>query len=1324
MANNFQDWVPQQQDQLRDLAYTLANRRERLSHRAFLVAGRDQVGTPSPGRKVPNPSPSLAMVFTGQGAQWARMGREFLLRPDFGFQTTIRTLDNYLKAAPDAPEWTLEEELLKPAMSSRVQSAELSQPLCTAVQIALVDLFAAVGVTPAAVVGHSSGEIGAAYAAGALTGREAIIAAWLRGQAAQRQKRPGAMAAIGLGWDEVSSFIAPPKVVVACENSPKSVTLSGDASEVQATITRIRKEHPTVTARLLKVDKAYHSYHMREIGNDYCSLISRDLVGKPPVKPFFSSVTGKQEQDLSLDATYWQRNLESPVLFRAAVSDLLEHVENVAFLEVGPHPALAGPVRQILSTRALSNRAPYIAAMSRGENCVETFLTAIGKLFELNVPVNLNALYPTGSCLPGLPQYPWDHSVDYWRESRISREWRCREYPSHPLLGERQLESTSLEPSWRNILRVDDAGWLRDHKIEDNIIFPCAGYISIVGEAIRQVSESQDSYTLRRVVLSSALVLSDATPTEVVTTFRPVRLTDSLDSQWWDFTIASYNGNMWTKHCTGQVSGTVAEKSQTQNAALKTSLPRKLKAKKYYDILGRAGLRFGPLFQQLTDIQTGTIQSLARAKVSGDKAGDEEHYHLHPTVIDACIQSAPLAGLRGRVRPKDYRRVPTKIDRVIIRQCPASIDDMQVSASAEFVKGNGDVVGQVQQCIADGKIVMHMEGLKLSPLEEAAEVGINGLQTTARVTWGPHIDFLDAATLIKPSFPRHLYTPSLDELARLCMVYANRRVKEAHTSLPHMSMYRDWINLQVEAMSLDKNPSSFRALDDVVIVDRIQNLVQNLSETPVVDCALALQKVATNISGLFSGEIEALDILLADDTLYKLYVVTDACDRSQFMRHLAHSKPNLRILEIGAGTGATTASMLKLLTLPGSSTSGGPSLYSKYTFTDISSGFFVAAKERFKDEQNIEYRMLDISADPAEQGFDGEKYDLILATNVIHATKYIGETLENVRKLLNPTGRLLLHELNSPSKWPNFIFGTLPGWWFRGPDGRPDEPCVSPARWELELKGAGFAGLDAVVLDGEEPYHLNAIMVAKPQVDNFLTDQKKRVSLLCEATDDSYADCLSHQLQSRGYGVEIYRLRDELPKSQDIISLLDCSRPFFEDIDEPRFQAFQHLLDNLGESSLLWVTHLSQVQCPNPSFAQVIGAARSIRTEMLLEFATCEVDDIPSSLDKIVDVFAKFQAREEDESLKPDYEYAVVDGAVIVGRIYPFSLKEELFSATSSEDRLSLDMEKPGRLTSLKWSSRKGRQLTGDEVDVDIYAVGLNFKVRTIPLLHVSCLQS
>ncbi|KAI3399737.1 hypothetical protein diail_5804 [Diaporthe ilicicola] len=1420
MTGDLEAWLTDERHaaanrELQHVAYTLAHRREHLPHRAFMVSRRDQPGVASPGKRANSAQPpNLVMVFSGQGAQWARMGRELLLRSDLCFQSSIRSMDQWLQeaqlqcsaAAPGtsepAPPWSVEEELLKPARTSRVQEAAFSQPLCTAVQVALVDIFASVGVEPVAVVGHSSGEIAAAYAAGALTAREAIITAWQRGQAARSQTRPGAMAAVGLGWDQVKDLLPnsePPSVVVACENSPRSVTISGDAADVEAAVSRIKQAHPDVTARLLKVDKAYHSYHMKEVGQEYCSSMEKVLVEKRPLKKsFFSSVTARLEKGF-LDASYWQRNLESPVLFSSAVSLVLDEIDNAAFLEIGPHATLAGPLRQISTawqeargkTGKTVTSPPYISALARGEDSAESFLTAMGKLFELGAPVDLQALIPTGSCLPDLPRYRWDHSGgDYWRESRMSREWRRREHASHPLLGVRQLESTSLEPSWRNVLHVDKVAWLRDHKIEDLLIFPCAGYIAMAGEAIAQVASSpagRSGFSLRHVVISSAMVIAEGTPVELVTTLRPYRLTDSLDSQWWEFAISSHNGHVWTKHVTGQVCAS-EEDIHDETTAI-GQLPRAVEAQKYYAILDRAGLQFGPHFRRLADIRTHTTQQLATARVAtvstdtNHKDEDEDdYYHLHPTAVDACIQTLFLAGLKGRMDARHCRAVPTKIRKLTMRRprpgssgCGGMLDNnMRVSASATITAGSGDIVGLVQQCVAeDGRVVLHMEGMTISPLEEAeddsAGGGPDGLPATARLSWGPHIDFLDAGKLIRPSIPRHLYTPALDALTQLSQVYAQRRMAESSRGgLSHMEKYRSWVDAQIHAASVanngkDDGPSValVQKLSDADIVQKMADIVGQLSDTPVAACATAVQKVALNMSGLYTGETEALEILLADDTLTKVYIATDACDRSDFMRHLAHSKPNLRILEIGAGTGASTMSMLKHLVLPGGAGGSDGSgqqqqqqqlhpLYSRYTFTDISSAFFVAAREHFKGYPNIEYRTLDISKDPAEQNFGpDDRYDLVVATNVLHATRRLGETLRNVHSLLAPNGRLLLHEIYSPrSKWPNFVFGTLPGWWL-SEDGRPDEPCVDPARWEAELNRAGFAGLDALVLDADEPYQLNAIMVARPQRQLGYNEgrsgeqrgeeksEEKTVTLVCDDDDDddnknnkradiSVTDFLARQLQLRGYNVNRRRLSDKLPTGplDDIISLVDLGPrgPFFQDISEARLTALQRLLEKLASSSsskaMLWVTRPCQVRCRDPGYAQVIGAARTIRTEMLLGLATCEVDDVTSgssSLGRVVDVFAHFcGGLVDDRSLDPDYEFAIVDGTVMVGRAYPFSLRDDVSlpeqQVGAENAGLALGMARPGRLATMGWSPRVARELRGDEIEVEVYAIGLNFK--------------
>lgn len=257
-ARDIVDYLDKHVDSVGDLAYTLGERREHLDFRSYAVAVESALTVFAAPQKAASTPPGVVFAFNGQGSQWASMGST-LISSFPSASDDLDIMDKVLSDLPSPPAWTLRDELLRPKETSNVNKAEFSQPLCTAVQIIIVNLLRKFGVVPAGVVGHSSGEIAAAYAASALDMQEAIVAAYLRGFVMEQQTgQKGAMAAVGLGKDGVDLFLVP-GVVVACENSPTSVTLSGDADKIDQVIAEIKEEAPDVFVRKLVVEMAYHS---------------------------------------------------------------------------------------------------------------------------------------------------------------------------------------------------------------------------------------------------------------------------------------------------------------------------------------------------------------------------------------------------------------------------------------------------------------------------------------------------------------------------------------------------------------------------------------------------------------------------------------------------------------------------------------------------------------------------------------------------------------------------------------------------------------------------------------------------------------------------------------------------------------------------------------------------------------------------------------------------------------------------------------------------------------------------------------------------------
>lgn len=476
----FSNYVEARPDlDIRDLAYSLSVRRSMHKFRSFVVSNDADPLPVAAWTAARSQKPRIGFVFTGQGGQWFAMGRELIEKSPL-FRQTLQRCDKIPGQLPDAPEWSVVEELLKSQATSRLGETRFSQPLCTALQLALCALLTQWGIELTAVVGHSSGEMGAAYAAGILSFENALIAAYYRGlymSSDFENSVKGSMMAVGLSEEEARHEIKPysGRIAVAAINRPPSISLSGD----EDAIVELKKDlvDRKIFARQLQVAQAFHSHHMFPLAPGYLQALEKHtkFSALPGQRQMFSSVTGMAVQPSLMGPKYWVENMVGTVRFSEALTGILVNKEGKqaldVLMEIGPHPALKGPSRQTLQFLKLD--IPYLSSLTRGTPDYEGLLTAAGQLFALGYPVDLAAVnsdhfmgesglvhrFNCGQRLRDMPKYCWDHNARYWADIRIISEHRLGKH-RHALLGIPLPGSFPGSPRWRNFLRLDEGASL------------------------------------------------------------------------------------------------------------------------------------------------------------------------------------------------------------------------------------------------------------------------------------------------------------------------------------------------------------------------------------------------------------------------------------------------------------------------------------------------------------------------------------------------------------------------------------------------------------------------------------------------------------------------------------------------------------------------------------------------------------------------------------------------------------------------------------------------------------------------------------------------
>lgn len=468
--------------------------------------------------------------------------------------------------------------------------------------------------------------------------------------------------------------------------------------------------------------------HMTVISNLYCELISKYISARAPKIPFYSSVKAKRLHKASdFGPKYWQDNLENPVLFHSAVRELLiGSKECSVHLEVGPHSALGGPLRQIYSETSVAiNYAPTLV---RGKDDTVSFLEAVGQLHSLGVPISYPLATENTQVLTDLPTYPWHYEKSYWAESRIMKNWRFRKHLPHDLLGLRIIEGSDITPTWRNELRLVNIPWLKDHCVGNDIVLPGACYVAMAGEAVFQITDIR-KYTVRDVELGKAMLLYNNRPIEIITTLRPQRLTTTLDSDWYEFLVVSYDGSAWAKHCSGLVRSGQASAYPPRRTQ---SLDRPVSSSRWYNAMARAGLNYGPRFIGLENIKASVLDKVAAADVINRQEVSESPYMLHPTTLDLVFQSLTVAEYQGVYRTFRTVFLPTFIEELYISD--ATGKEIQINTAA---LGKNSTVEGSSYGISEGEMIFYLKGFRGKAMEDL------GIEKPAELKslllqWKPH----------------------------------------------------------------------------------------------------------------------------------------------------------------------------------------------------------------------------------------------------------------------------------------------------------------------------------------------------------------------------------------------------------------------------------------------------------------------------------------------------------------------------------------------------------------------------------------------------------
>jgi acyl transferase domain-containing protein/NADPH:quinone reductase-like Zn-dependent oxidoreductase/ubiquinone/menaquinone biosynthesis C-methylase UbiE/acyl carrier protein len=1341
-----------------DIVRTINRGRAQFPHRAAVVAlssgqaagalralaeGNSFEGS-STSHVARSDPPRIAFLFTGQGSQYREMSK--------GLYEDCPVFRDALDRCATLLQPMIGQSLIDLLFSSEgveLDRTEFTQPALFAVEYALSELWRSWGLEPSVVMGHSIGEYVAATVAGVFELSDALRLVSARGRLMQSLPRGGGMAAVFAPEASVSDAIRGSglPVSIAAENGPMQVVISGPAGAVDDMCATLAANG--VKSTRLAVSHAFHSALVEPVMAEMEREAARTRFSAPRIR-LISNVTGRSVSAAEIGSpSYWRDHMRVPVRFGSGLRTLAETRPDIC-IEIGPNPALLS-----FASAVFDGPTPLLLpSLRKGRPDLQHILGSLAQAYLAGATVNWQNVASDGRVvdLPGYPLRPERH----WFRANPSQPSR-RASAAGALPGDRLTLATG-SVVFEARIGADQPAFVRQHRVQDRIILPGTVYLAALADAGRLLRPGSGCVATD-ISIVEAMLIEDNGSTRIVQTILDP---DGLNA--FHVRMLSRDSEAdgdWTLHLSGRLAFEDAIAPSTSLREAQQACSEQGHSAEMYDRFAALGLEFGSDFRTVRRLSSGVSQALGEI-VLDELTQEADGNGIHPVLLDGCLQVAAAA-------------MPDAAgDRIYL---PMGIGAFRLHKGAQFHcfshvrvrPGAGVVVhADVTVYARDGVVVATLDDVQFTPIERGAiaKIGTNWLESCLYdVMWQEtpattvQHNVFDPAALVygaAAALPRltesagiPAYDAASDKLNRLCEDFVARAIGalgidlRPGTRLPeeglaestgvvprHRRLFRRFLAILVQAGMLAREQDGWRVLRAARTADLDAEARKLLVSEPSIAAELEITaRVAPHLADALRGRKDEADLLFpkgSTESAERLY--RDSPTAKLFngmMEQIAAAVcaaraegRTLRVLEVGGGTGATTAYVLRHL-------SGDFS----YTFTDIGPMFVTRARERFGSDGRVLFATLDLEHEPARQGFLDRDFDLVIASNVIHATADLRRTLARLRNLMAPGGLLAMLEVTEAQHWFDLTVGLTEGWWaFTDTQLRPDYPTLTRAQWLDVLASSGYEAIATLPKQPAKTGILSraSLFLARAKQSPWLLfdDEGGTAAGLAERLRQGGARCIlvrpgSYALAGDAACVDVAsasdyrRLLDELAADGDLPSNIVHAWSLGIDADAPPDQAngrgiFSAML--LAQSLLslatvprLWILtrgaqHTGHNDLlPAPFQATVWGLGRSLALEHPELRCTCvDIDGVS------IDALAEEVSRDGAER---DVVLRAGDRWLPHLRRWPNTAKPAHASAP-----WRLVTARPGTIELFERVPMERKHPGHGEVEIEVEASGLNFK--------------